>query len=68
MVSEVYLTPRFVADSSRVGENRVARAWTIKADDIYCGPTAAFGKSGSNANAYAWIKVRRSKSSRKRFV
>jgi hypothetical protein len=49
---------RLVADSSNVDENGVVKAWTILADS-YCGPSGGVGKGGCNANAYAWIKVKR---------
>lgn len=46
---------KLVADSNNVDENGVVRAWTIEAD-VYCGPSAAFGKGGCNVNGYGWIK------------
>jgi hypothetical protein len=49
---------RLVADSTNVDENGVVRAWTIQAD-TYCGPSAAVGKGGCNANAYGWIKQKK---------
>jgi hypothetical protein len=47
------------ADSNDVDDNGNVRAWTITADDVYCGPSAAVGTGGCNVNAYAWVKVKR---------
>ncbi len=48
---------RLVADESSVDDNGFVRAWTITAD-VYCGPSAAFGKGGCNVNGYGWVKQR----------
>ena len=50
---------RLVADSSNVSEDGVVKAWTITADDVYCGPSGGAGKGGCNANGYGWVKVKR---------
>ena len=51
---------KLVADSSNVNDNGVVTAWTITGE-AYCGPSAAFGKGGCNANGYGWIKQKRIK-------
>jgi hypothetical protein len=52
---------RLVADADKVDEEGRVTAWTVTADDVYCGPSAAIGKGGCNVHATAWIKVKRIK-------
>jgi|SRR5579864_2229091 len=47
---------KLAADVSDIGDDGRIRAWTVTAKDVYCGPSAGFGKGGVNMKAYVWIK------------
>ena len=47
------------ADVHDIGDDGRVKAWTVTAKDVYCGPSAGFGKGGVNMKAYVWVKQKK---------